>query len=126
MLIEDFIKKNFFHDSSLLVAEYNSHEGTLSVKISQSFSELSIENQTGVKITPDDIVEVDILLEGIKHISKNMSLTEDNEIYDVIKGVIGEDDIIMIQLLIDRFYSEVYIRGNNITVKATIIGIHSC
>lgn len=125
MLIEDFIKKNSFHDSSLLKAEYSSREGTLYVKISQLFSELSIENETGVKITPDDIVEIDIQLEGIKYICKSMSLGEDNEIYHVIKGEIDEGDIIMIQLFIDSFYNEIFIRGNNMTVKATIIGIYS-
>ncbi len=125
MLIEDFIKKNSFHDSSIEKVKYNKHEETLSVRIVQLFSELSIENETGVKITPDDIVEVDIQLEGIKYISQDMSLTEDNEIYYVKKGVIGESDIIMIQLEINDEYSEIYIRGNNITVKATIIGIDS-
>jgi hypothetical protein len=125
MLLDNFVKENSFHDSFIVKAKYDLQEKILSVRFVQLFSELSIKTEKDIDIKPDDQVEIDIQLEGIEYISQDIINLEDNEIYSVDNGIIGKYDILMIQLLNEGSYKEIYIRGCNINIKAKNLGIYS-
>jgi hypothetical protein len=125
MLLDNFVKENSFHDSFIVKAKYDLQEKILSIGLVQLFSELSIKSEIDIDIKPDDQVEVEIQLEGIEYISQDIINLEDNEIYSVDYGIIGKYDILMIQLLDEGLYKEIYIRGCNIRINAKILGVYS-
>jgi hypothetical protein len=125
MLLDNFVKENSFHDSFIVKGKYDLQEKILFIRLVQLFSELSIKREIDIDIKPDDQVEVDIQLEGIEYISQDIINLEDNEIYSVDNGKVGNYDILMIQLLNDGSYKEIYIRGRNINIEAKILGVYS-
>lgn len=124
MKLDQFFHENSLHDSFITETNYDPEKKTVMMRIVQLCSELSIQNDADAKLSPDDQVEIEIVIAGVEHVSNELlDLDIENyEIYGVSAGQIGQYDIVMVQLLNTGIYKEVYIRGYGTDLQVKMIG----
>ncbi len=121
MKIKDFIQNNSLHDSFIINADYIPDNKILKLNIVQLFSELSTNNVLNDKYNPDDQVEVEIIFSNIKYQCPGDISFIGYEILSLESGKINNYDIILIQMITENDYREIYLRGENINIICNII-----
>ena len=115
---EKFVSENSFHDSYITGINYDKNTGCLKMNLVQLYSELQLDNSLVEGLNPDDLVELELIIEGVNYISEVDFDYSEYEILNLLYSNENGCDELVFQLHIFSGYEEIYIKGNDIGLSA--------